>query len=261
MKPSISRLADKFSGPISRRIYRPNITVDDVEGLVRLGSKYGGWTIQDDEALHSCIAISCGLGEDASFDVEFASRYGADVILVDPTPRSIRHFESVAGRTGKPAVQTYVKGGCQPVEAYELSSVRADQLRLEAKALWTTEEPVRFYKPANPAHVSHSVKFKAGEGEADYILVPTITIDKLLAEVPGERFGLLKMDIEGAETEILDSIARWPALPRQILVEFDVLRKANAGSKAEVERIDALLRDHGYACRHFDGERNYLYLR
>ncbi|MGF7156340.1 FkbM family methyltransferase [Novosphingobium gossypii] len=258
---NISKLADRITGSINRRIFRPSIIVEEVAGLTRLGSVYGGWTIKDAQDLVGCVAISCGLGEDASFDVEFAARYGADMVLVDPTPRSVTHYDQLVAHVGQSASTAYVKGGCQPVEAYDMSAIRPEQLRLEPKALWIDEEPVRFYKPANPAHVSHSVCFGAEEENADYILVPTVTLAGLLANLPQDRFALLKMDIEGAETEILSSIAQWPVLPRQLLVEFDVLRSANAQSKAQVERIDALLRSQGYACCHFDGERNYLYLR
>jgi hypothetical protein len=88
-----------------------------------------------------------------------------------------------------------------------------------------------------------------------------VTLQRLLEGMPIDHFALLKMDIEGAEAAILKGIASWPALPRQILVEFDVLRNLDSSSRREVERIDSLLRTHGYACRHFDGQRNYLYVR
>lgn len=68
--------------------------------LIKLGSKYGGWTFADVQNLQGSTIISGGLGEDASFDVEFAARFGARVVLVDPTPRSIRHFEELQASAG-----------------------------------------------------------------------------------------------------------------------------------------------------------------
>ncbi|WP_454884447.1 FkbM family methyltransferase [Sphingomonas oryzagri] len=257
-----SKIQDKIKYGIGGRIFRPSVKVEPIGELVRLGSGYGGWTIEEAPYLKNCLAISCGLGEDASFDVEFANRYGAEVIIIDPTPRSVVHYQELTPRIGKPAERGYIGGGRQPAEAYDLSNVGISQLRFEEKALWINEDPIRFYKPANPAHVSHSIKFKPNTtGEDQFIVVPTVTIASLLADVPTERFALLKMDIEGAEVEILGSIADWPVLPWQILVEFDVLREPGNASKAEVERIDALLRAHSYVCRHFDGDRNYLYTR
>src|SRR3569832_187068 len=68
--------------------------------LLRLGSCYGGWTFVEDPALCGSVMISCGLGEDASFDIEFAARFGAQVLLVDPTPRAIKHFEEISSKYG-----------------------------------------------------------------------------------------------------------------------------------------------------------------
>ena len=39
-------------------------------------------------------------GEDASFDVEFTTRFKARIIIVDPTPRAIDHFEAIQKRLG-----------------------------------------------------------------------------------------------------------------------------------------------------------------
>jgi hypothetical protein len=94
--------------------------------LLRLGSDYGGWTFEPSTDLQNSAIVSCGLGEDASFDIEFASRFGAKVIIVDPTPRAIRHFDEIQKRVGQPAVQSYVKGGKQPIASYtSAKSVKA----------------------------------------------------------------------------------------------------------------------------------------
>jgi FkbM family methyltransferase len=258
----LSNVFGKVRSAIGTRLFRPTIKVQPDAPLIRLGSAYGGWTVEDASYLDDCLAISCGLGEDASFDVEFASRYGAEVVIVDPTPRSVVHFQQLSQRFGRTAEIAYAAGGLQSAESYDLSKVRPNQFKFEAKALWINDEPIRFYKPENANHVSHSIKFKpATAGEDQFIIVPTVTLPSLLKNIATQKFALLKMDIEGAEVDILGGIASWPTLPRQILVEFDVLRKPGRTSKAEVERIDALLRKHGYACRHFDGGRNYLYTK
>lgn len=46
-----------------------------------------------------------------------------------------------------------------------------------------------------------------------------ITIDDLLSEHPGRQVDLLKMDIEGAERDVLRSGAGWAPMVRRILVE------------------------------------------
>ena len=57
------------------------------KNLVRLGSVYGGWTFENKKNLYGSTILSCGLGEDASFDIEFANMYNAKIIIVDPIPK------------------------------------------------------------------------------------------------------------------------------------------------------------------------------
>ena len=57
--------------------------------IVRLGSPYGGWSFCDISSINGGVVISCGAGEDISFDVEMALKYETNVFIVDPTPRSL----------------------------------------------------------------------------------------------------------------------------------------------------------------------------
>src|SRR5262245_49215573 len=110
----------------------------------RLGTAYGGWSFVEDERFYGSTIISCGLGEDASFDVEFAARYHARVILVDPTPRAIQHYKQIHQRIGKSREIPYVATGHQPISAYDLSTLTADRLYLVPKAIWTHNRTAKF---------------------------------------------------------------------------------------------------------------------
>jgi len=111
------------------------------ESIIFLGSKYGGWSLVDENSLEGSTIISAGLGEDASFDVEFAARYGARVMILDPTPRASNYFKGMISRLGNPKVTEYTATGYQPFDAYELTQVNVDNFVLIEKALWneTTE--------------------------------------------------------------------------------------------------------------------------
>src|SRR5687768_17443632 len=93
-------LARRLQRRINRVRFRPNIDVDrGSHKIVTLGEgSYGSWSFVDDPTLYGSTIISCGLGEDASFDVAFARRYRAHVVIVDPTPRAIGHFGEMASR-------------------------------------------------------------------------------------------------------------------------------------------------------------------
>lgn len=232
--------------------------------LVTLGSAYGGWTFHDDGNLNGTTIISAGLGEDASFDVEFAARYDARVILVDPTQRAIEHFEGMSDQIGQARARQYVDGGTQPFDAYELGDVTDEQLVLEPLALWTERTSLRFFKPENPDHVSHSiVNFQNDyRDDSDSVAVDACTLAELLEkyEIGPDALPLLKLDIEGAEIEVLQNIMDAGIRPKQICVEYDELGIPSETAFKRVDQAHASLTNAGYRCVYSNGTTDYLYL-
>ena len=205
--------------------------------------------------------ISCGLGEDASFDVEIASKFNAKVIIVDPTPRAILHFEEIQKRIGQSAIHGYVKGGTQPTVSYDLSRVTKDSLILEPFALWVEITKIKFFAPPNPDHVSHSIiNFQNNYSRSTpHIEVPTITLEALLEKHQVKAVQLMKLDIEGAEVDVIKHMLEKSIFPRQVLLEFDELNVPSVRAKRNAEDTDKALRQAGYECRYFDGVSNFLY--
>jgi FkbM family methyltransferase len=205
--------------------------------------------------------VSCGLGEDASFDVDFASAFHATVIIVDPTPRAITHFTEMKARVGQPAVVNYAKGGKQPATAYDLRAVSACALILEPSALWTENTRLKFYAPQNPDDVSHSiVDLQCTSSHSDrYLEVTAVTLETLIEKYALSTIPLMKLDIEGAEVKVIQSALDKRIFPRQLLVEFDEMNFPSDRSKKNAEDTDRALRQAGYKCRYFDGVSNFLY--
>ena len=79
--------------------------------LVRLGTAYGGWYFINRKDLWNSTILSLGAGEDISFDVEFVTKYDAKIVIVDPTPRAIKHISKVRARIGLPASQEHTNDG------------------------------------------------------------------------------------------------------------------------------------------------------
>ncbi len=246
---------------LARRKYAPAIKLQPSTDLLRLGSDYGGWTFEPSADLQDSVIVSCGLGEDASFDVEFASRFRAKVIIVDPTPRAIRHFEEIQKRVGQPAVQTYVKGGKQPIASYDLRKIAKGSLILEPSALWVENTRVKFFAPANPDHVSHSiVNYQNNYTQnTSHIEVAATTLEALLAKYQLKAVPLIKLDIEGAEIDVIRHMLERSIHARQLLVEFDEMDFPSDRSKKNAEDTDRILTQAGYVCRYFDGRANFLY--
>jgi len=234
--------------------------------LVHLGSEYGGWTFIDDRDLTGSTIISAGLGEDASFDVEFADKYGANVIVVDPTPRAIEHFRAISERLGSKRDAGYSPGGRQPASAYDLSNIVPGSLTLIGKALWNESVKLKFFEPLDPRHVSHSiVNYQHSYSDAtSYIEVQAITLTELVDELNLEPkdIPLIKLDIEGAEIEVLTrAISTDGFKPRQILVEFDELNVPSKRGFERVSEVHQLLTLSDYKMVWTNGQADFLYLR
>lgn len=229
------------------------------------GTKYGGWSFVDDGSLNNCIIISAGLGEDASFDIEFASKYNARIIFVDPTPRAINHYDQIIDSLGNPSSANYVNNGRQPIKSYDLSNLKEGDFKLVKKALWNKNEILKFYSPLDLDHVSHSISNYQNKYKEDgtFIKVQSITLDKLLDDLKlnKEDVNLIKLDIEGAEIEVLNDCINKGFKPRQILVEFDELRYPSKKVFERVTKTHDLLIKNKYKLLKRKGKSDFLYYR
>jgi FkbM family methyltransferase len=158
----------------------------------RLGNDYGGWTVNPDLLGPGSIVYSFGIGEDISFDLAMIAEVGCVVHAFDPTPRSI---EWVRGQQTPPGFVLHEYG------------------------IGAHDGTVAFYPPRNPAHVSHTV-VKGAQAEAGAITVPVKRLTTIMRELGHERVDLLKMDIEGAEYEVVEDVLSGGAAVKQLLVEY-----------------------------------------
>ena len=238
---------------------RPNVQRQDL--LSQLGTPYGGWHFVHSSNFHEGSVLAAGLGEDASFEVAFASIYGAHVVVVDPTPRAIEHFAEIQYRLGRVADSPFKAGGSQPVSAYDLSRVGTGNLTLEEAALWSTNGFVDFFPPSNPDHVSHSISnYQNGrKAQAGKITVRSIDYQTLCDKYFGGKSPeLIKLDIEGAEIQVLPQILKNP--PGQILVEFDELALRDRRSIKDWRHAHRALLSAGFVCVHHE-RFDFSYLR
>lgn len=243
---------------------RPSIQISIPPAeLLTLGSEYGGWTFLVLPSLRNSKIVSCGAGEDISFDICFADRFDAQVIIVDPTPRAVSYVKMVFDRVGRPADCEFVEGGSQPVCAYDMSRLTREQLVLYESAIWIRRGTVSFFPPLDPKHVSHSIVDIQGTRTSDFsnreIEVRSATIRDIMCEFGIERIALIKLDIEGAEISVLEAMLKDGVLPQQILVEFDGLNFPSLRHKILIGDTDKILRSAGYLCYHTNGHANFLY--
>lgn len=181
-----------------------------------LGSAYGGWDIVTDGLNAQSVVYSFGVGEDASFDMALIDRFGLTVHAFDPTPKSIEWVK----RQGF-----------------------SNRFVLHEYGIAAFNGTVAFNPPENPAFVSYTLLERPSTA-ARAIQVPIRRLSTIMEELGHDRIDLLKMDIEGAEYDVIEDIERSGVRPRQILVEFHH-RFPGVGIEKSKEAI-ARLRTMGY---------------
>lgn len=202
--------------------------------LCRIGSSYGGWIVPTGLLGADAICYCAGVGEDITFDLGVIERFGCSVYAFDPTPRAAAHVATHAA--------------LEP------------RFHFAPVGLWSSDEVKRFYAPANAAHVSHSVLNLQRTDR--YFDAPCRRISGLMRERGHTRLDLLKLDIEGAEYAVLDSVLD-DALDVGILcVEFDEVQHRLTPSilRRIARSLDRLLA-HGYQIVAADDVCNYTLVK
>ena len=110
-------------------------------------------------------------------------------------------------------------------------------------------ETKRFYEPADPAHVSHSIVNLLGT--QGYFEAECRTLAALMARNGHAHLDLLKLHVEGAEYGVIQSLRRDNIRPKLVCVEFDEGNAGlDAGATARIEQSVRTLKSMGYWIAH-----------
>ncbi len=181
------------------------------------GSSYGGFYVMPDLLNENSVVYSFGIGKDISFDTTLIRKHRCSVFGFDPTPNSINWIKQ---QKHSPVFKFFPFG-------------------ISVKTGITT-----FYLPANPKYVSGSLTADNTTPDHVAVEVEMKSLSDICQMLGHNHIDLLKMDIEGAEYQVLENILMLPITIDQICVEFHDRNSASAvpKSKATVE----LLRNNGY---------------
>ena len=211
--------------------------------LIRIGTKYGGWTIPVNLLDKNSICYCAGAGEDISFDIGLIYRYGCDVYTIDPTPRAINHVAYIKQMVSA-SKNAHINKNSN--NAYHIQPSQLHHLIFIPNGLWKEDTIMKFYAPKTPTHVSHSILNL--QKTDHYFEAPCKKVATLMKELGHDHIDLLKLDIEGAEYAVIDSILEDNLDIRCICVEFDEFAGANKQNNSDLtesalrvqQRIDAL---------------------
>lgn len=97
--------------------------------------------------------------------------------------------------------------------------LRLLKIKFHRFGLWDNNETIKFYAQKNKEHISNSavnLQKTDSYSEAD-----VKSIDSIMEELGHTQVDLLKLDIEGAEYKVLDSILNLKLYPTVLCIEFD----------------------------------------
>jgi FkbM family methyltransferase len=159
------------------------------------GNRYANWTFCPGHLDEHSVIYSFGVGEDVSFDLKLIDQYKLHIHAFDPSPRSIKW-----------------------VQEQNLT----EKFHFYPFGLAGKDGSVVFSEPAEPGH--RSLKMTGSDqGEETGLKTHLLTVYRLptiLGKLKHNKIDVLKMDIEGAEYEVIDDIIHSSVPISQILIEF-----------------------------------------
>lgn len=173
------------------RRFRRALRVRPRRDLVRLGSDYGGWTVPADLVESSWTCYSGGVGNDTTFDLAFIERFGCEVDAFDPTPSSVEHVR--------------------------VATAAEPRFHFHPWGVWAEDATVRFYAPDYSDTNFSAVNLHHTE---EFFEAPCRSLPSIMRELGHDRIDLLKLDIEGAEYELLDAMFESDIRPMVMCIEF-----------------------------------------
>jgi len=180
----------------------------------------GGWWFHPDVLGPDSIVWSLGVGEDVDFDLALIRRFHLRVDAFDPTPSTV---EWLAAREMPASFH------------FHPWAVAAQDGELKMYP--------RVKKDGSKSAVMYSMIAEDASRDAA-IAVPAFCLPSIQARLGQQNLDLLKMDIEGAEYDVLESLLQSSVRPLQLLVEFHH-RFAGFGLR-KTEEIISKLRSCGY---------------
>jgi FkbM family methyltransferase len=160
--------------------------------LLEFGDRATGcsWHFCPDGLGKNSIIYGGGVGRDVTFERALVDRFGANVVLFDPSPTGL--------------------------ETMSLPENQIPQFQFVPVGLSGCNGTLRFAPPPDPKEGS----WFTASGTSKTITVPCVDLTTLMKQNGHERIDLLKIDIEGAEYDVLDHLLDRKLSVKQVLVEF-----------------------------------------
>ncbi len=159
-------------------------------------STCGGWAFSKNHLGSDSIVYSLGVGDDVALDLQIIEVCRSTVYAFDPTPFSVAWINS----QHLPRQLVFHQWAVAGNDGVLRMAQRVNRRQRKSKMIW--------------APVLES------SDDAEVIEVPCYSLPSIMDKLNHESIDLFKMDVEGSEYEIIESLLEMPRKPSQLLVEF-----------------------------------------
>lgn len=221
--------------------------VTPLKSLAYVGSMYHGYFIPLHFLQKGAVCYCVGAGNDISFDTELKTQYNADIYIFDPTPASKDHFNELKDAVLKNTATPSVHG--DPGYQYKINTEQLNEIKFVEEGVWSEKTSLKFYDPGIEDYVSQSAfLFKDSK---KFVEFPVDTVSNFMKRFGHSSVDILKLEIEGAEYEVLDRMLKDKADVKVILVEFDeVFHVKGVAHRFRIKKACDDLKKAGYMLVH-----------
>ncbi len=235
----------------------PQQGVEPLTYIDYIGSPYHGYYVPRHLLTNESVCYCIGAGEDISFDTELKVQYDARVYIFDPMPEGILHFQKLneSARAGLPLTIHEKNPFTYRITARQLADIQFIEI-----GVWAQKDRLKFYEPTRNGYPSHSVYLFKESGR--YIEAPVDRLANLMNQLGHTAIDLVKLEIEGAEYAVIDTILDDKLDVKLILVEFDEVH--NSTDKLfhyRIRKTCERLKKAGYVLIHSTASMKRSFLR
>jgi len=181
------------------------------------GNVYGGFFVNPALLSQQSVVYSFGIGEDISFDRMMIEQHHCQLFAFDPTPKSIQWVNN----------QQLPEG-----------------FHFQEYGLASETGMAEFNLPANDQYVSGSLVSHQKVDATKKVSVPMKSFVDIVNELNHNKIDVLKMDIEGSEFDVIETILNSDVIIDQFLIEFH--ERFFEDGRQRLKRALKLMKQHGY---------------
>lgn len=180
-----------------KRLFDLGIIPKEIDTAKLYGGDHG-WVVDYSKLNSNSVVYSVGVGSNIDFDLALIQELKLAVYAFDPTPRSIEWI-------GKQSL--------------------SKSFKFIPMGLGSNDGEMEFFPPRKESSTHFSPIDRYDNLQVETIKAPVKTLKSIAQEFGHQTIDLLKMDIEGAEYDVIDNLEEQEVEINQILIEFHHMYK------------------------------------